>query len=154
MVSLIKNLINKLQHKSNKNVKEFVQISKQELEQQQYTLHTIRLCTLSAISHRKQKILTSEQLLKRVERHDVLMVNVGYNWYMDIETGMRYELGGFFGDELEDLNNDLYISSERPLFHICYDTIKAKNYEPNDKLTAYELRQIYNDHKQRWNNRL
>ena len=111
----------------------------------EYIFHSIRLCKLARMSRAKKKHLTAEDIQKRIVRENVLMVSDGPDWFIDIETGNRYECGKMFGEEMLQLENELYVASISSLYHECYDIVQDQHIDPNAKLNAKQLRQIYND---------
>ena len=120
-------------------------LTQEEINNAEYILHTVRVCSLAHISHKKRKRVKAEDIAKRICNEGVLMVNVCENLYMDIETGKYYELGVVFGEELKYPNNDLYVASVSPLYYMCYETIKQRKLDPNVKVSVKELRDIYNE---------
>ncbi|MBQ8522648.1 MAG: hypothetical protein IJ458_03165 [Clostridia bacterium] len=147
MTSLIKGMLKKFKYVEMPNEKnDWKQWSDVELGKAEYTLHYVRVCKLARISHKKKKRITAEDLERRIVKKGVLMISVGGEWYMDIETGKHYELGKLFGEELQNPNNELYVVSENPLYYECYDTIKGLNLQPNDQFTARQLRNLYINH--------
>ena len=142
MASLIKEMLRGTKHHEAHNQSGWMQLAHANDEEEKYILHKVRVCKLARVSHKKKKRLTAEDLKKRIVRENVLMINLDGNWYLDIETGKKYELGGIFGEELENPNAELYVASEKALYYACYDTIKRKDLDPNEELTASELRDI------------
>ena len=137
MTRFIKGMLNKFEYTEASNSQnDWVQWTDKELEDAQYTLHCVRVCRL---------VRKSNKLFKKTQcklfKSDAIMVNVGDNWFMDIETGRYYEMA----TEVESTGTT-YVSCESPLYYDCYDTVKSKKLQPNDKFTARELRSIYQEH--------
>lgn len=142
-------IISRLIHRNECKQKQqsgWTQLTKEQHLQDEYILHTVRVCSLAQVSHKKKKRLKAEDIEKRICNDGVLMVSVGNDIYMDIETKEQYELGALFGEELNYPEKDLYVASTKPMYYTCYETIQQKNLDPNDKVSVKELRNIYNEH--------
>ncbi len=147
MTTLIRHMLNHFKYTEASNeVDTWKNLTQEELKDVLYVLHSVRVCQLARVSHRKKKTLSAEDLAKRIVKKDVLMISVGCDWFMDIETGEHYELGKLFGEDLQKPTNKLYVVSESPLYYECYDVIQSKHLDPNSKFTARQLRRIYNEY--------
>jgi len=109
-----------------------------------YNLDDIKVCQLAVISNKKQRTLSSRDIISRIVKYDALMIAVKPNWYMDIESGKCYELGGMFGDKLQSPKNKYYIAGTESFVYTCYETIQDKNIDFNLQYSASEIRNIYN----------
>ena len=145
MASLIKTILNKYKKENKVHVdNDSTSFSLNKT----YKLDDIKICQLAVISNKKQTTLNSRDIVSRIVRYDALMIWVKPNWYMDIESGKMYELGGMFGDELENPNNNYYIAGTEPFEYICYETIKSNGIDINSEYSISEIKQLYKNHQE------
>ena len=145
MASLIKSILNRYK-KENKvdidNALTSFNLNKT------YKLDDVKICQLALINDKKQKTSISYNFMGRIVKHDALMIRVKPNWYMDIESGKCYELGSICGDELENPNNDYYITGTEPFEYICYETIKSNDIDISGEYSLSEIKQLYKNHQE------
>lgn len=149
-MTIIKDILKIRKREKNQNDSKFVRWTLTELKDAEYTLHAIRVGQLAQIKNIRPNKANAGLVKDNIVKEDLLMISAGDNWYMDIESGEYYEMADFVGAKLQNPNHDLYIVGYQPFYHECYDTVKAKNLEPNDMLSAYQLRDLYKEHTDKY----
>ena len=149
-MTLIQNILNMFKHEDTQNDKKFVRWTLAELKDAEYTLHAVRVGQLAKIKNVRPNKANAGLVKDTIVKEDMLMISVGDNWYMDIESGNYYEMANFVGSKLQNPNRDLHIVGYKPFYYECYDTIKSKNLQPNDMLSASQLRKLYKEHMEQY----
>ena len=105
------------------------------------------IAKLAKLIDKRKRNITVQDINDSVVSENTLAISVGNNWFMDIETGKYYELGGILGEEMTT-DMDVYVERTRSLFHFSYDEVKKNNMQPMNEYSAKELRDLYNAHIQ------
>lgn len=76
-----------------------------------------------------------------------LMLKYCYNgWYLDIESGKYYK--DYYCKNNTDINK-AYVDSKESFKHLCYETLDYKGIPDCVRLTAKQIREVYDQHCKR-----